>query len=482
MPLTLVRTSLMRFIFGCLLYLALLAAPCAAQSVRYELGLRLRALEIDWDAATAEDKARALPELKSAVDRFFRLQLGAAARGLDRARFELTESADSERLWSAQWSVGLERRFDGVREESGASKVSFDCLYTVDEPAPTGVRAQLRLLGADGTELARAVALKSEGEWACELALAGVPEGDHRLVVEFCSEERSWIRRELSLSLAESAAQRVAAVRAALESGIAAAELERSTASRLLELLERLLAGEKLETDYPAARLLRELERLVRLEADGTLYDARLPGEFWLRVPLEGTAVDVRISAPPPNDAKLRPCVVALHGAGGSDNLFFDGYGNGAAVRLAQARGWVLIAPRAPFFGAVDIDGLLAALAERYALDLSRVYLIGHSMGAAQAIAFAGKSPDSVTALALIGGGRPGRKDETIAHLPIYIAAGTEDFGLDGARALHESLREHDGAPRLDVRDGIEHLTIVQEVLPTAFAFFDSVHARTEAR
>lgn len=52
----------------------------------------------------------------------------------------------------------------------------------------------------------------------------------------------------------------------------------------------------------------------------------------------------------------------------------------------------------------------------------------------------------------------------------------------DGARALHQSLTKHGGSPRFDVRRGIEHLTIVQEVLPAVFAFFDSVNARIEPR
>lgn len=309
-----------------------------------------------------------------------------------------------------------------------------------------------------------------------------MPEGDHRLVVEFGAESATWITRELGLSIATRATERVAAARIKLDAKIDAPALERATATRLLELLEPLLAGETLETDVPAARLLRELEGLGELAADRRSYVAFHPGEFLLRVPIGNRAVDVRLSSPPVAEGELRPCVVALHGAGGSDNLFFDGHGNGAAVRLASERGWLFVAPKAPFFGSVDVAGLLDALGERYAVDRSRVYLVGHSMGAAQALSFAREHPEAVAALAVIGGGRPGKCDAALARLPVYVAAGSEDFGRAGARALHASLVEHGGKPRLDVRRGIEHLTIVQEVLPTVYGFFDGVAARGESR
>ncbi|MCA8979747.1 MAG: hypothetical protein KDC14_06955, partial [Planctomycetes bacterium] len=371
-----------------LLFGAAFALPCTAQDARYELGVRLRGLEVDWDAATAEDKARALPELKAAVERFFRLQLGAAGRGLDRARFELTRSTSPAHLWSAQWTVRPERRFGDAREEAGAWLVSFGSLYESAEGAPDGAQARLSLRSANGAELARAeAAWPGNGRaWTAPLELGGVPEGDHRLVVEFGAESATWITRELGLSIATRATERVAAARIKLDAKIDAPALERATATRLLELLEPLLAGETLETDVPAARLLRELEGLGELAADRRSYVAFHPGEFLLRVPIGNRAVDVRLSSPPVAEGELRPCVVALHGAGGSDNLFFDGHGNGAAVRLASERGWLFVAPKAPFFGSVDVAGLLDALGERYAVDRSRVYLVGHSMGAAQAL------------------------------------------------------------------------------------------------
>ena len=71
---------------------------------------------------------------------------------------------------------------------------------------------------------------------------------------------------------------------------------------------------------------------------------------------------------------------------------------------------------------------------------------------------------------------------------------GSPDGGvLDGPPGEH-GVRDPAGASqlgrdapatttqRLDVRRGIEHLTIVQEVLPTVYGFFDGVAARGESR
>jgi acetyl esterase/lipase len=55
----------------------------------------------------------------------------------------------------------------------------------------------------------------------------------------------------------------------------------------------------------------------------------------------------------------------------------------------------------------------------------------------------------------------------------VLVATGTEDFARPGAEALAASL-ERAGAPvTYDLRQGIEHLTIVQECLPEVFGFLE---------
>jgi pimeloyl-ACP methyl ester carboxylesterase len=183
--------------------------------------------------------------------------------------------------------------------------------------------------------------------------------------------------------------------------------------------------------------------------------------------------------------------VLALHGAGGSENLWFDGYGDGSIRRLCEQRGWILAAPRLGLLGGGAPEALPAALAERYPIDLSRVFVVGHSMGAARALSLASGSPDLPAALVLLGGGRALRDPEPLRRLPIWIAAGERDFGRPGAEALFASLRRgeptapaepaespSDGQLQLWIAPEVEHLLIVPAALPPAFAWLDTLAAR----
>src|SRR5262249_54156397 len=139
---------------------------------------------------------------------------------------------------------------------------------------------------------------------------------------------------------------------------------------------------------------------------------------------------------------KPLPLVVALHGAGGSENLFFDGYGAGKAVRLCRDRGWLLVAPRSGLVGGVSLPEVIDELAALYPVDRKRVFVVGHSMGAGQAVAAAQQTPERFAAVAALGGsGRLG-KAEAVRALPFFIGVGDLDFALKGARQLGQRLKE----------------------------------------
>ena len=138
--------------------------------------------------------------------------------------------------------------------------------------------------------------------------------------------------------------------------------------------------------------------------------------------------------------AVLATCVVvALHGAGGSENLFFDGYGDGLCVELAKRRGWFVVAPRNGM-GFVDCGALVDALAARYAIDREQVFLVGHSMGAMQAMSNASRAPGRYSAVAPIAGGGRVNASPALAKVPFFVSAGARDFGKAGAKRLHEAL------------------------------------------
>mgnify|MGYP002780479139 CR=1 FL=1 len=124
-----------------------------------------------------------------------------------------------------------------------------------------------------------------------------------------------------------------------------------------------------------------------------------------------GAAIPVRIVVPPAAGAARRPLgvLLALHGAGGDENMFVDAYGQGIAARLAGELGLVLVSPTtAPFVrGGEALDSVLAAVQREIGIDTTRVYVIGHSMGAGAAATLARTRPARIAAVVCLAGGAP---------------------------------------------------------------------------
>jgi predicted esterase len=97
------------------------------------------------------------------------------------------------------------------------------------------------------------------------------------------------------------------------------------------------------------------------------------------------------------------PVVVAVHGAGGDERMFFGGYGAGVIRALADRHGVAVVTPRAPL-ATEAIVALVDALAAQQPLDTARVALLGHSMGAAVAGRAALERPARFRAVACIAG------------------------------------------------------------------------------
>ena len=97
----------------------------------------------------------------------------------------------------------------------------------------------------------------------------------------------------------------------------------------------------------PYLRLLEDAEAVGRARHSGASFLAGSPrGERWLCFALGKKRVPVRIHASAADETPVpRPLLILLHGAGGSENMFFDVYGAGTYVNRARELAWIVAAP-----------------------------------------------------------------------------------------------------------------------------------------
>lgn len=195
-----------------------------------------------------------------------------------------------------------------------------------------------------------------------------------------------------------------------------------------------------------------------------------------------GTRLPYRIYRPPGAHATRLPLVVVLHGSGaiGDDNVkqlsaFATAWADPAFTSRQRA---IVVAPQAPS-RTVDYaqaeDGLLAAhpgpalpailalvdsLARDPAVDASRVYVTGFSMGASTALTALTLRPDRFAAAAVFASIPPPRRTARgVARIPVLMVHGDEDAetGIAPDKAWVEALNAAGGRPHLIVYEGMGH-------------------------
>ncbi len=219
-------------------------------------------------------------------------------------------------------------------------------------------------------------------------------------------------------------------------------------------------------------------------------------GDWHLTLPIEGVpTLPMRVVVPKSAAAAIEagrrvPVVIALHGAGGDENMFLDAYGAGRIATLAEQHGFIVLSPRTEtIMGATVLrpgDGqpqgnaifaeVLAFAAQRWTIDPARVYVVGHSMGAAAASALARSEHDRLAAVACIAGG-PRRTQPTDIAPTLVIAAEIDPIipAPPLRRAAEASAKA--GAPvEFSLSNGAGHTLVVNDELPRAI---DWLLART---
>jgi predicted esterase len=225
-----------------------------------------------------------------------------------------------------------------------------------------------------------------------------------------------------------------------------------------------LVTGKALEND-PDLKMLWEIADGQTDEPTGRV------GDYLALVGPSGAKVPCRLQRG--NDIKVKqPLVIALHGAGGSENMFFDTYGAGKITALCAKRGWHLVSPRVS--GRFPAQ-LLESLSKVWNIDSSRVFIVGHSMGAAAASSGVDSGAIQPAAVALLGGGGAVTSQARWKDLPLMIGVGELDFGRMMASRTRPAAERAGSRLMYKEYAGVEHLSIVQCALDDVFTWLDKV-------
>ncbi|MBI3491292.1 MAG: alpha/beta fold hydrolase [Acidobacteria bacterium] len=202
------------------------------------------------------------------------------------------------------------------------------------------------------------------------------------------------------------------------------------------------------------------------------------------------------------NGSKAYPLIVALHGLGGTEDAFFDGYEK-KLPPLAEQHGYIVAAPlgyrvdgsygwglgnppadpttkRTQDFSEQDVMQVLQRVRQQYKIDERRIYLMGHSMGGIGTWKVAPKYPDIWAAIAPISGNGAPDTLERIRTVPEIIVHGDADptVNVAGSRMMVAKMEELGIEFKyIEVPGGL-HSDVVAPNLAAVVEFFDA-HRKT---
>lgn len=469
---------------------------------RYQLGRRLIRFETAWQAASQEQRTASVRPVEQAVSSFFGLQLADAAKRLDQAR-SIVEPFPIDRqprwLEANQYFVDIETLIIDpsaspvkfrVRRLYRLATASSDNSSSSDESAnetPEAIQGSLKLSllpptgSSEGQVLATTTIESPMLDAWTTWSLPSLPNGDYTIRATLdlqATQDQSQSESEIiseNITLCNGLHKKSEEITAWYESNRRGkGDSKQSSARMLAKEILQIGKGAACETDIPWTRWIEDFDSLSDESVPFDQWIQSQPGNSrWCQLSNGNKSQVIRLRAPSTLD-KPTPVLFAFHGAGGSENMFFDTYGAGRLIDLASERGWIVIAPRQTLNGlGLNIVEMLDELEKSLPIDRSRVMLVGHSMGAAQAMQQVSNYPQQIFAVAALGGGGTVKRSDALEQIPFYVAAGDRDFGRPRAMLLAKQLKDIKANVRYTDFENVEHLVIVQAALDDVFRFFD---------
>ena len=461
-----------------LIFVAVLLSPekTFAQAMRYELGQRVKRFERLFENVCHDETARGkvLPSLESAVRDFFSMQFGRACKKIDAATAALHENTSSELAEFLPVSVTPERRLLDI----SATGLTWTFKPQYGEFPNQQLQVTVGLYSSKGQLVQQKKIPLSAGTGAFTFPTDGgskLVEGDYQLV---CHHQQKDLAIRQTISIVRDVEKRLQAI----DEIIGGVDTERtSPLARSFRyrrsVIRNLTKGGTPETDVPVFEILAELEQWAHSGKPLFTVPANAAKSSSSRIVLTAgrRSLPCRVSLPKAAlDGTPTPLVIVLHGAGGSENMFYEAYGAGKVVKLADERQWILVSPRISLLGlalsASEMVDSLTALG--IAVDRQQIFVVGHSMGGGATMKLASQETP-LRALAVLGGSGSSRVSKANEKTKCFIAAGDRDFGRHGASALAQALEKRGADVKYKTFAKTEHLGIVQVALDDVFSFFD---------
>lgn len=191
------------------------------------------------------------------------------------------------------------------------------------------------------------------------------------------------------------------------------------------------------------------------------------------------------------------PLIIALHGLGGTEASFFEGYDK-KLPELAEHHGYIVAAPlgyrvdgsygwglgnapadpgtrRMQDLSEQDVMQVLQHVRQQYKIEANRIYLMGHSMGGIGTWKVAAKFPDVWAAIAPISGSGQVATIERFRTIPEIVVHGDNDptVNVSGSRSMVAKMKELGVEVKYIEVPGGNHGSVVGPNIGAILDFFD---------